>query len=428
MPLDTHALRPRNADELADAGRRTTQTLFLAMSAASAGTIGVATVNSILAADLGGRAAWAGFPSAVYLLAAALSAPVWGLLMDRIGRRGGLLLGLVFGIGGAALVQGALIAGSLGYFLAAMTLMGVASAAVQLSRFVAAEVHPPRLRGRAISNVVLGGAVGAIVGPLLVGPAGQWAGSIGLSELGGPYLAALVLFTLAAAVVFTRLRPDPRDLGREVAALYPVEALSREGIRPLGEIFRKRDAFLAMAAMVLGQMVMVMLMVITSLHMANHDHSLSDLSLVISSHTLGMYAFSVVSGRLCDRWGRHRVILAGSMTLVVACLAATLTPDVLPLAVALFLLGLGWNFCYVGGSTLLADQLTPAERARTQGFNDLMVGMASAIASLASGLVFDALGYGAMGWAGAAVALFPLSLALRASRAVPLRPRASQAG
>src|SRR4030065_813992 len=74
MPLDTHALRPRNADELADAGRRTTQTLFLAMSAASAGTIGVATVNSILAADLGGRAAWAGFPSAVYLLAAALLA------------------------------------------------------------------------------------------------------------------------------------------------------------------------------------------------------------------------------------------------------------------------------------------------------------------------------------------------------------------
>ncbi|HLB63952.1 MAG TPA: MFS transporter [Anaerolineales bacterium] len=403
-------------ENIVKAGQRTTRTLFLVMSAASAGTIGMATVNPILAADLSGQAAWAGLPTAIYLLGAALSAPLWGLLMDRLGRRRGILLGLVLGMAGAAAVQGALSLSSLAVFLGAMGMIGVASAAVQLSRFSAAEVHPPELRGRAISNVVLGGTVGAIAGPLLVGPAGRWAVRLGLEELGGPYLQALLLFTLAAAIVFVGLRPDPRELGREVARLYSVPAVEGSPRRPLGTIFRGPDAFLALSAMVLGQMVMVMLMVITSLHMRNHDHSLMDLSLVISSHTLGMYAFSVVSGRLSDRWGRHRVILAGSFTLVVACLAATLTPDVLPLAMALFLLGLGWNFCYVGGSTLLADQLTPAERARSQGFNDLMVGLASAAGSLASGLVFDAVGFVWMGWVGAALALVPLLQALRRGR------------
>jgi MFS family permease len=408
-------------EDLALAGRRTTRTLFLVMSAASAATIGMATVNSILSVDLSGRAAWAGLPTASYLLGAALSAPLWGLLMDRVGRRGGIFAGLVLGVIGAGAVPWAISLSSNGVFLIAMGLIGVASAAVQLSRFTAAEVHPPRLRGRAISNVVLGGTVGAILGPLLVAPAGIWAERLGFDEIAGPYLQALLLFTLAAAIVFTGLRPDPRDLGREVARLHPLEAVDGGSRRPLVTIFRGADAFLALSAMVLGQMVMVMLMVITSLHMKNHGHSLGDLSLVISSHTLGMYAFSAVSGRLADRWGRRRVILVGSITLGVACLAATLTPDVLPLAVALFLLGLGWNFCYVGGSTLLADQLTPAERARTQGFNDLMVGLSSAVASLASGLVFDAVGFEWMGWAAVVPALIPFLLTLRRGQATRSR-------
>jgi MFS family permease len=125
-----------------------------------------------------------------------------------------------------------------------------------------------------------------------------------------------------------------------------------------------------------------------------------------------MYAFSVVSGQLIDRWGRVPVIIAGAITLIGACLAAPLSPDVVPISVALFLLGLGWNFCYVGGSTLLADQLSPAERAQTQGFNDLLIGLTSAIGSLLSGVVFATLGYGAMGVIGAVAALIPIGMVI----------------
>jgi MFS family permease len=251
-----------------------------------------------------------------------------------------------------------------------------------------------------------------VFGPLLVGPTGQLAAQAGLDELAGPYGLAILLFLLAGLVIFAGLRPDPRDLGREIARLYPPPALGAGQARPLATIFRQGAPLLALSAMVFGQLVMVMLMVITSLHMRQHQHELTDISLVISSHTFGMFAFSVFSGRLSDRWGRGQVILVGSVTLLLASLAAPLSPEVLPLAVALFLLGLGWNFCFVGGSSLLADHLLPAERAGAQGFNDLLIGLVSAGGVLGSGFVFAASGYGQMGTIGAVFALVPALMAV----------------
>ena len=210
-------------------------------------------------------------------------------------------------------------------------------------------------------------------------------------------------------MVFLGLRPDPREIGRQLAGQIPQPEGATGPARSLLAIFQQPAAAVALLAMVLGQMVMVLVMVITSLHMSDHHHMLGDISIVISAHTFGMYAFSIVSGQLADRWGRGPVIIAGSSALILACLAATISPDVVPLGVALFLLGLGWNFCYVGGSPLLADQLTPVERARTQGFNDLLVGTASAAGSLSSGLIFATLGYAVMACISAAVALLPLA-------------------
>ncbi len=107
------------------------------------------------------------------------------------------------------------------------------------------------------------------------------------------------------------------------------------------------------------------------------------------------------------------MILAGGGVLVLACATAPLSPEVLPLAVSLFLLGLGWNFCYVGGSTLLADQLSPTERARTQGANDLLVGLASAAASLGAGLIFAGLGYTLVAVIGAVLSFIPVFFSIQ---------------
>lgn len=396
--------------ELSRTARKITFILFLAQSLASAGFIASATLNSILGAKLGGNP-WAGVPSAVFLLGGALAASLWGVLMDMIGRRNGIALGLLLGVAGAGLVVMAANQSLLLLMLAGMALMGFGNAAMILGRFAAAEVNPPEKRGAAISNVVLGGTVGAIAGPLLVGPMGQFALRLGMDELSGAYMASLILFGIASAIIFLGLRPDPRDVGVQVAALYPHSAPDGEA-RPIGVILRQPAALTAVTAMVVGQVVMVAIMVITSLHMKEHNHGLGYISAVISAHTLGMYAFSVVSGRLADKWGRGPVILTGAATLVLACITAPLSPDVLPLAVSLFLLGLGWNFCFVGGSTLLADQLSPTERGRTQGVNDLLVGLASATGSLGSGLVFAATSYTVIALVAGALSLIPLVMVL----------------
>jgi MFS family permease len=391
--------------------RKITAILFTQQSLASAGFIAAATLNSIVGKELSQHATWAGVPSAVYLLAGAFAAFVWGYVFEAIGRRGGLTTGLSIGVIGSGIAFYAVAIHSFPIFLGGMVLMGVANAAVQLGRFAAAEVNRPEHRGRAISNVVIGGTVGSIIGPFVAGPAGSLISSRGINELAGAYLVSLGLFAIAAVVVFIGLRPDPREIGKLVAEKYPEAGAGSGAVRPVFEIIRQPAAMVAVVSMVLGQMVMVLVMVITSLHMRGHHHGLPDISLVISSHTFGMYAFSIFSGRLADRWGRGPVIIVGSATLVLACITATISPDVLPLGVALFLLGLGWNFCFVGGSTLLSDQLSPDERAHTQGFNDLLVGLASATGSLASGFIFAELGYNTMAYISAAIAVIPLVLA-----------------
>ncbi|HAX69244.1 MAG TPA: MFS transporter [Anaerolineae bacterium] len=393
---------------LESAARKITAILFAQQSLASAGFIAAATLNSIVGKELSQNPSWAGVPTAVYLLAGAFSAFLWGYVFDAIGRRGGLVTGLITGVIGSCVTFYAIAIHSFPLFLTGMVMMGIANAAVQLGRFAAAEVHKPEHRGRAISNVVIGGTVGSVIGPFVAGPAGGIVGAWGVDELAGAYLFAAILFAIGALVVFFGLRPDPREIGAQVAEQFP-ETVSASGeVRSVLQILRQPAAQVAVISMVLGQMVMVLVMVITSLYMRGHDHALHSISAVISSHTFGMYAFSIISGRLADRWGRGVVILLGSATLVVSCIAATISSDVLPLGVALFLLGLGWNFCFVGGSTLLADQLSPLERARTQGFNDLLVGLASAFGSLESGFIFASLGYNMMAYVSAAVALIPL--------------------
>jgi MFS family permease len=376
----------------------------------SAALITTGTVNSIVGAELSGVVAWAGVPATVLLVAAALGALVWGFVMERIGRRGGLGIGMILGALGALAAGTSIWIGSFPFFLAGMALFGFAQSAMALGRFAAAEVHPPEKRGRAIANVVLGGTVGSIFGPLLVSPAGSIASKTGLNELIGPYGTGIILFILASLIVLNWLRPDPMEVAKELAQGDLDKGRDSGSLRRIPEILRQPAVLVAIISMVIGQVVMVMVMVITSLHMKALEHSLGDISLVISSHTFGMFAFSLFSGRLVDRFGREPVIILGSLILIIAGVSAGLSPDVVPIAVALFLLGLGWNFCFVGGSTLLTDQLSTAEQSRMQGINDLFVGIASATGSLGSGFVFAALGYQTMGIVGAVFATVPIVL------------------
>ena len=396
-------------------GRRITGALLVSQSLGSAGTVAAATVAAIVGAELSGLTSLAGLPSAVNQVGIAVGSLVWSRLSDTMGRRGALSTALLTGAVGAVLAMVGVAMGSLIVVLLGLTISGSGNAAVQLGRFVAAEVTPRANRAKAIATVVLGGTVGSVLGPALVAPTGRFMSSLGFSEIAGPYIATALGFLLTAGLLFTFLRPEPKVLGAQIGALERgnvEEAAPRTVRQMLGDV-RVRTAVISV---VTAHMVMVGLMQMTSLHMHGHDHSLASISLVFSSHTMGMFAFSVVSGWLTDRWGRRPVALTGAVLLLVACSLAPLSPNVLPIAFALFLLGLGWNLCYVSGSAMLSDALTTAEKGRMQGFNDLLVGGAAASAAMLGGLVMARAGYGTMGVLGVIACLPVLLLMLRQGR------------
>lgn len=384
--------------------RRITATLFAAQSLASVGGTAALTIGTIAAARLSGEPAFAGLPTTLYLLGGALGAYPAGRFMDYFGRRRGLTLGFSIALLGSLLTVASLSTREFVWLLLGYSLMGLGRSAIDQGRFAAAEIVPPSGRARALSWFVLGGTVGGIFGPLFIGPSSRFALQLRFDELDGPFLATAITMALGGLIVFLAMRPDPREIARQLAGQSHDKLAAIEAPRPFREILAQYSVQLAMTAMVFGQIVMVVVMTITPLQMTDHNQSLDAVSLVIAAHIVGMYGLSVFTGRLADNFGRDKIIMAGACILSIACFVAPMANSTVLLAGALFLLGLGWNFCYVSGSSLLADALRPGERGRIQGTNDLVVGLTSAAGSLSSGILFATIGYAGIAAGGIAMA------------------------
>ncbi len=392
--------------------RRLTFVLFAGQSIASLGMTSAITVGALAAMQLFGTPAVAGVPSTVFVLGTALGAYPTGRLMSRYGRRLGLTLGFGVGAVGTALGAFTLIAVVPLLLMIAHLLMGLARGAVDQGRFAAADLVTQERRARAISWVVLGGTAGGIGGPLFIGPASRLATQLGFDPLAGPYVVAALLFVLGSVVMFVFLRPDPRDIGRRLAQSATM-VVDTPPARTFREALRSADVQTALTAMILGQVVMTTVMVMTPLQMTEHlHHTLDDVAIVIAAHVTGMYASSIVTGLVADRLGHGRTILVGAMLLILACVLAPFASETIRLAAALFVLGVGWNFCFVSGSSLLTDSLRPNERPRIQGTNDLLVGLVAALASLLSGIGFVTIGYTGIALAGITLALTLFALTL----------------
>jgi MFS family permease len=359
-----------------------------------------------------GNKQWAGVPGTILLIGSAAVAYPMGRLMDRYGRRPGLALGFLLGVAATSLAAWAVVNQWLWVYLLGVLGLGLTQGTSNLGRYAAAEANVPEKRARAISLVVLGGTFGSVAGPLFVDWSGRAAVLVGLPQLSGPWLAGSLFLFLALLVVTILLRPDPQTVGRELAALEPEPPAEQRQERPYRRIFSDPRTKVATGAMICGQLAMVTVMTITPVHMDDHHHTLASISWVIMAHTLGMFGLSFMTGWLADRLGQNRMILLGGLLLVAACLLAPLWDNVFWLALALFLLGLGWNFCFVAGSALLASVLRASEKGRVQGLTDGMVYVASGIGSTGSGLVFAATGFLVMSWLSILIALVPVLLVL----------------
>jgi MFS family permease len=415
---DARSIPPSELDRLR---RRTVATLVAGVALGSTGHIAAVTVATIVATHIsGGTTAWSGAPGATVVLGAAAGAVALSWIMVRRGRRFGLAAGYAISVSGAILATIAIVISSLALLLVGTVLIGFGNASNQLSRYTAADLVTPDRRASAIGLVVWGATVGAVVGPNLVAPAGTVARALGLPELAGPYLVPIVFVGAAALLSSVLLRPDPYELADASSRHDRVTAAEASTAVSIASVLARPNVPVAVIALVAGQFVMVLIMTMTPLHMFGHGHDLTEVGVVISGHTFGMFGLSPISGRLTDRFGSVRVILAGLATVAFASvLAAAAPPDGGSLLfIALFLLGYGWNLGYVAGSALLTTGLSLAERTRVQGLTDGLIWSSAAVASLGSGVVLAYAGYAILGLMGAALVVVPMMLVIARRSAV----------
>jgi MFS family permease len=369
-------------------------------------------VSSLVAYAIADNKSLATLPATLYTVGVAITAFPASMWMKRVGRRNGFITGAAFGAIGAAVATFAVWRGDFTLFCASMPLMGVYNAFGQYYRFAAADSASAGFKPKAISYVLAGGLAGGIIGPEVSRHTRAFAQPEYLWTL-----ASLIVFSLAAMAIASLLRIP------EVAA-GPNDAPPR----PLAEIARQPAFLVAVAVGALGYAVMNLLMTATPLAMGFCGHPYDAAAFVIASHVIGMFAPSFFTGSLIKRFGVLRVMLAGVACLVVCVGVALSGQAVANFWWALVLLGVGWNFTYIGGSTLLTETYRPSEKAKAQGTNEITVFGVQAISSLSAGLLVNTAGWNALNYvalpmiACAGFAAFWLLAMRRRSPAAPIAP------
>lgn len=327
--------------------------------------------------------AMATVPLTSYVLGSAVSTIPASLLMNAIGRRAGFQVGTALGVVGAAAGAAAMYIANFWLLCAGMFVMGMYTAFGKYYRFAAADAAKVEFRAKAISFTLAGGIVGGVFGPEM---AKYTSGLFADYAYLGSYLS-LIVVSLLAMLFLTRL---------DIPLLTEQER--KDSGRPLSVIMRQPVFIVAALAAMLSYGIMNLFMTSTPLAMRAHNHPFNDAAFVLQWHMIGMYGPSFVTGALIQRCGVLNIIFAGIVLLLACIVAALMGTELVNFWVSMFLLGVGWNFMYVGGSALLTECHTPAERAKTQAANDFMVFATMAISSLSSGLLLNASGWRAVNY------------------------------
>ncbi|MCZ7534047.1 MAG: MFS transporter [Acidimicrobiia bacterium] len=385
--------------------RRLIWTLFAGNAIGSTAYIGIATVAALIADEITGSTSLSGLPSATGTLGVALGAGILSWTSYRTGRRMSFTAGYAVAVLGAGLVIVSIGSSSFFLLLAGMVGIGIGRSVGQLARYAAGDMRSESRRASAISLIVWASTIGAIVGPPLIGPTGSLALAAGLDELVGPVVVAVLGYALVSILMLIGLRPDPMTL-----AVSDVDEGNEGVARPISGLLRSRTVQLSITAIILSQVVMVLVMVMTPIHMRAFGDSLTTIGYVMMAHTLGMFAIAPITGWFINRVGAKRMILVAVAVFLVACLlaATATTAGTSTLLVSMFLLGVAWNFGFVSGSTLLQSGQTVANRLKLQGVADTSAWISSAAASAGSGILLSATSFRTLALAGAALALIPL--------------------
>ncbi|MFD8432102.1 MFS transporter [Streptomyces coelicoflavus] len=401
----------------AQAQRRILRVLVASQILSGAGLAAGVTVGALLAEDMLGTTSLAGLPSALFTAGSALTAITVGRISQARGRRPGLATGYLTGAIGSAGVIVAAVLDTPALLFLALFVYGAGTATNLQARYAGADLAPPGHRARAVSTVLVATTLGGVAGPNLAAPAGTLAEHLGIPHLAGLFVISGAAYALAALVLALWLRPDPLLLARTVARAKEADAAT-DPAADGGDAGTGAHGGVVLGAlvMILTQLVMVAIMTMTPVHMHDHGHSTAASGLVIGIHIGAMYLPSPLTGWLVDRYGRMKIAAASGTTLLAAGLLAAAAPgdSVALLALALALLGLGWNFGLVSGTAIITDTVPLATRAKTQGLVDVSIAIAGATGGITSGIMVVATSYPALALTGGALSL-PLLPAVAAT-------------
>ena len=360
-----------------DSARRNVFLLACSQALLLTNAVTLVAVSSLVGYAIAPSKALATLPATIYVIGVAITAFPASMWMKRVGRRNGFLSGTAFGILGAIAATLAVARADFTLFCASMLALGAYNAFGQYYRFAAADAASAEFKPKAISYVLAGGLAGGIIGPEV---------SRHTRGLAQPeYLAtfaSLIVFCVVAMAIVSRLRiPES------------IDAAGGAPPRSFGEIARQPGFLVAVGVAALGYAVMNLLMTATPLAMGFCGHPYDAAAIVLSSHVVGMFAPSFFTGSLIKRFGVLRVILAG-VVILAACVGVALSGQaVANFWWALVLLGIGWNFTYIGGSTLLTEVYRPSEKAKVQGANEITIFGVQALSSLAAGVLVNTAGW-----------------------------------
>jgi MFS family permease len=354
-----------------------------------------------------------GLGPAIFMSTAALAALPAGRAMDRLGRVPVLAGGFALGILGCVLAGFGASLLSVVAVVFGLVFIGASYGSVMLSRAAAADMYLPERRARGIALVLFGAVFGALLGPFVFVPLFAQEGAQG-GQLMAPWLVAAG-FMVVGLVLVLNVRPDPKRIGALLAERSG-ERIDRspETAAPLVQILRRPGVLAALLAAVASFSVMASMMTLSGYVLVGHGHHQGAVFPVLSAHFIGMFGLMLIVGSIIDRVGRLRA-LAGGLLLIGFCTISVVwaVESIAATSLALFGIGLGWNFSYVAATAELSDRTVPVERGKILGFTDMLAGLLSAVLASLGGLTLAAVGLAGLGAVGLALTAAPMLFVLR---------------
>ena len=395
--------------------KRNTALFALSQSFTGAGMQLAYGLGPLMVLALTGSPALAGLSVALLGVSRFLVAYPIGKITDTYGRKPGILLGQALALLGAIAVGVSIDTTSITLLVCGMLVFGMGMSAAQQMRVAATDMFPPHLRAQALGYIALGSVVGMIISPILVDIGETIAPRTGLDPLGIPWLLVPLLI-VSGMVLVKFVRPDPKEIGMHLDRYYPNYA------PPAPRVAGQRGAFssrallqqlpirVAVACNCAAQGNMAIMMVLTSLVLHHHGHSLASIAVSHAFHSAGMFAFTIPLGRLADHIGRRTVMFAGVAATLPAAGLVAFTEAYWSITFGTFLVGLGWAAANVAATALIADHAETQERGRAIGVNDSFGAAITVLMAVITGPLIEWYGLLAAGLLAMVVAMMPLPL------------------